>query len=64
MRESMSLFRSFEPRQNPPLPDNWEVLFTAVLSDALDHVGLTDQALSPGIRPLDDGLKLCGRART
>jgi regulator of RNase E activity RraA len=60
----MTLFRPFTPRQNAPLPEGWEVLFTAVLSDALDHVGLTDQALSPGIRPLDDGLKLCGRART
>jgi regulator of RNase E activity RraA len=60
----MSLFRPFKPRQNDPLPAGWEALFTAVLSDALDHVGLTDQALRPGVRPLDDSLKMCGRART
>lgn len=54
----------FTPRTNPPLPANREVLFAALLSDALDAVGITDQAMHPGIRPLDDGLKLCGRART
>lgn len=51
-------------RQNAPLPRNWEQLFAAVLSDALDSVGITNQAMSPRMRPLDDGLKLCGRART
>jgi regulator of RNase E activity RraA len=39
-------------------------LFTAVLSDVLDAHGHRDQALRPGIRPLDDELVLCGRART
>jgi hypothetical protein len=39
-------------------------LFTAVLSDVLDAHGLRAQALRPGIRPLDDELVLCGRART
>ena len=29
-------------RQNPPLPANWEQLFTAVLSDALDAAGVID----------------------
>jgi 4-hydroxy-4-methyl-2-oxoglutarate aldolase len=47
-----------------PLPAEWERLYSAVLSDALDESGVTSQALSPRIRPLDDGLKLCGRART
>lgn len=39
-------------------------LYTAVLSDTLDGCGLRHQVLHPGIRPLDDGLVLCGRART
>ena len=58
------MFTAFTPRQNAPLPNAWDQLFTAVLSDALDAVGITDQAMTPGIRPLDDGLKMCGRART
>lgn len=55
---------SFASRQNQPLPAQWEQLFTAVLSDALDSAGLRDQIMAPRIRPLDDNLKLCGRART
>lgn len=51
-------------RQNPPLPDGWASLFTAVLSDALDDAGYRNQAMSPRMRPLDDTLVLCGRART
>ena len=39
-------------------------LFTAVLSDCLDAAGYRDQALAARIRPLDDSLVLCGRART
>jgi regulator of RNase E activity RraA len=39
-------------------------LYSAVLSDVLDGLGSTRQALSPGIRPLDDSLVLFGRART
>lgn len=58
------MLQDFKPRQNAPLPANWDQLFTAVLSDALDSVGITDQAMKPGIRPLDDSLKMCGRART
>jgi regulator of RNase E activity RraA len=54
----------FHSRQNAPLPQGWETLYAAVLSDALDAVGITDQAMRPNIRPLDDSLKLCGRART
>jgi regulator of RNase E activity RraA len=60
----MTAMTTFTSRQNPPLPANWEQLFAAVLSDALDSVGLRDQAMSPRIRPLDEQLKLCGRART
>ena len=38
-------------------------LFSAVLSDTLDSMGLLRQVLSPGIRPLDDSSVLCGWAR-
>jgi regulator of RNase E activity RraA len=50
--------------RNGPLPADWQQLYSAVLSDSLDAIGCTGQAMSPRIRPLDDGLKLCGRART
>ena len=39
-------------------------LFTAVLSDVLDAHGHRDQAMRTDIRPLDESLVLCGRART
>ncbi len=39
-------------------------LFTAVLSDCLDAAGYRDQAMQARIRPLDESLVLCGRART
>jgi 4-hydroxy-4-methyl-2-oxoglutarate aldolase len=51
-------------RQNAPLPQNWDQLFSAVLSDSLDTVGITNQAMRASIRPLDEALKMCGRART
>ena len=41
-----------------------ERLFSSVLSDVLDAAGLRSQALAARIRPLDDALVLCGRART
>ena len=41
-----------------------ERLFTSVLSDCLDAVGLMNQALPSRIRPLDDSLVMVGRART
>lgn len=46
------------------LPADWETLFSALLSDALDAAGCRTQAMAPHIRPLDDSLRLCGRART
>jgi 4-hydroxy-4-methyl-2-oxoglutarate aldolase len=46
------------------LPSGWNKLYSAVLSDALDAIGITSQAMPPSIRPLDDALVLCGRART
>jgi len=39
-------------------------LFTAVLSDCLDQVGVATQALPSRIRPLDDTSVMVGRART
>lgn len=39
-------------------------LYTAVISDTLDGMGILSQALPPGVRPLDESLVLCGRART
>jgi 4-hydroxy-4-methyl-2-oxoglutarate aldolase len=41
-----------------------ERLFSSVLSDCLDAAGLRNQAMHARIRPLDDTLVLCGRART
>lgn len=39
-------------------------LRSAVLSDVLDGLGLTSQAMKPFVRPLDERLVLAGRART
>jgi regulator of RNase E activity RraA len=39
-------------------------LFTSVLSDCLDAAGHRGQAMQARIRPLDESLVLCGRART
>jgi 4-hydroxy-4-methyl-2-oxoglutarate aldolase len=39
-------------------------LNAAVLSDAMDSVGLMHQAMKPFVRPLDDDSVLAGRART
>jgi 4-hydroxy-4-methyl-2-oxoglutarate aldolase len=39
-------------------------LNAALLSDALDEIGLRHQALSARTRPLDASLIMCGRART
>jgi 4-hydroxy-4-methyl-2-oxoglutarate aldolase len=39
-------------------------LYAAVLSDVLDELGYRYQVLPPWVRPLDDRLVLCGRART
>ncbi len=60
----MTTRSEFKPRQNPPLPMGWDKLYSAVLSDSLDAIGITGQAMKPAIRPLDEQLKMCGRART
>jgi 4-hydroxy-4-methyl-2-oxoglutarate aldolase len=39
-------------------------LSAPLLSDVMDALGLTNRAMRPFVRPLDDGLTLIGRART
>ena len=39
-------------------------LYSAVLSDVMDGLGLMEQALKPFVRPLDEASVLFGRART
>jgi regulator of RNase E activity RraA len=41
-----------------------EQLYTAVLSDVLDELGLMAQAMRPFIRPSDESLVMMGRVRT
>ena len=64
MRGQMSEVLDFARGPNGPLAGEYDKLFAAVLSDALDAAGCMGQAMSPRIRPLDEGLRLCGRART
>jgi regulator of RNase E activity RraA len=39
-------------------------LSAAVVSDVMDSMGLSDRAMKPFVRPLDESLVVCGRART
>jgi 4-hydroxy-4-methyl-2-oxoglutarate aldolase len=48
----------------PPREEITAKLYSAVLSDVLDSLGLPHQAMRPFVRPLDEGLVLFGRART
>jgi regulator of RNase E activity RraA len=48
----------------PPREEIAAKLYTAVLSDVLDSMGLAAQAMRPFVRPLDEDLVLFGRART
>jgi regulator of RNase E activity RraA len=48
----------------PISSDLKERLYSAVLSDVLDGMGLRDQAMKPFVRPLDENRVLFGRART
>ena len=48
----------------PPREEIAARLYTAVLSDVLDSMGLAAQAMRPFVRPLDEDLVLFGRART
>ena len=54
----------FIPRINKDLPEGCDQLNPAILSDVLDDLGITNQVMSIGMRPLDESLTLCGRART
>jgi 4-hydroxy-4-methyl-2-oxoglutarate aldolase len=48
----------------PPVEELRRLLYTPVLSDVLDSLGLMRQALRPFVRPLDESLPLFGRVRT
>ncbi|HTI01773.1 MAG TPA: RraA family protein [Acidisoma sp.] len=48
----------------PRMAELRESLFSALLSDCLDQVGLRRQAMPSRIRPLDESQILVGRART
>ena len=54
----------FIQRLNKALPEGCDQLNPAILSDVLDDLGIANQVMSIGIRPLDESLTLCGRART
>jgi 4-hydroxy-4-methyl-2-oxoglutarate aldolase len=58
------LSTEFIPRINKALPEGFDQLNPAILSDVLDDLGIANQVMSIGIRPLDESLTLCGRART
>ena len=48
---------------NQKLDEARKNLYSAVLSDTLDSMGLLNQVLEPGIRPIDESRVLCGWAR-
>ncbi len=48
----------------PPTAELARLLYTPVLSDVMDEMGLMRQALRPFVRPLDEALTLFGRVRT
>lgn len=52
------------PAPAPGLDDIKSVLFSSVLSDCLDQLGVMKQALPARIRPLDIASVMVGRART
>ena len=54
----------FIPRVNKTLPEGYDQLNPAILSDVLDDLGILNQVMSIGMRPIDESLILCGRART
>jgi 4-hydroxy-4-methyl-2-oxoglutarate aldolase len=60
----MSQVINIPSRSASAFPVEWGKLYSAVLSDALDATGYLHQAMSPRIRPIDDTLKMLGRART
>jgi regulator of RNase E activity RraA len=52
------------PSADPVVQLMSKSFFSALISDVLDDLGYRDQALPARIRPLDEGLKMVGRART
>jgi 4-hydroxy-4-methyl-2-oxoglutarate aldolase len=61
-------FSSMTPNEAPMNDLNYaqlsKELYSAVLSDVLDDLGLGNQAMRPFIRPIDDTVVLMGRVRT
>ena len=51
-------------KEIPAIDQVRQHLFTAILSDVMDRLGHTRQAMSSRIRPLDTSLVMVGRART
>lgn len=56
--------KPFIPWKNSPLPTGCEKINSAVVSDALDELGIAHQVMSFSIRPLEETLRIFGRART
>jgi hypothetical protein len=54
----------FERSDNRFLAEIRSRLYVSVVSDVLDALGHTEQAMAARIRPLDDSLVLVGYART
>ena len=52
------------PSADPVVQLMRDSFFSALLSDVLDDLGYRNQALPSRIRPLDESLKMVGRART
>jgi 4-hydroxy-4-methyl-2-oxoglutarate aldolase len=55
--------RPMRPDPRDLLP-RLERLYTAVVSDCLDRLGVRDKAMRPDIRPLAPGMQVCGVAAT
>lgn len=55
---------SVEDRVDAVVAEMRDTFFCALISDVLDSLGHTRLAMAPQIRPLDERVKLVGRART
>lgn len=53
-----------QPATRDPQIARLEALFSAVVADVLDTIGLRDQVMAPRVRPLFPGARLAGRAST
>jgi len=60
----INVTRNVGDQKDPVLSELRDRFFCALISDVLDDLGCRRMALPPHIRPLDEGLKLVGRART